>query len=78
MSMSIWKRVVDARRGEGEGKEGDPNLLAKNQDDLGLDLLVAHALEGVVLLALTEGRAVDVGREPAEAGEDAGVEGSAE
>ena len=57
---------------------GDTNLLAENQDDLSLDLLVAHALEGVVLLALTQGRAVDVGREPAEAGEDAGVEGGAE
>ena len=65
---------VDAR----VSNRGGPNLLAENQDDLGLDLLVAHALEGVVLLALTEGRAVDVGRKPAEAGEDAGVEGSAE
>ena len=61
----------------GEGRE-DTDLLPEDQDDLGLDLFVAHTLEGVVLLALAEGRAVDVGREPAEAGEDAGVEGSAE
>ena len=61
--------------GQGKSAEAGGNMGTHDEFAFALEVAVAHADEGVVVLALAERGGVDVGREEADGGEDALVEG---